>query len=310
MTDPTSPATPDSPWSTGAAYVNGSYCPIEDASISVLDWGMTRSDCTYDVVHVWKGCFFRLDDHIARFRAGTERLRLRLDLDDVELATVLHECVRRSGLRDAYVSMTCTRGRPAPGSRDLNSCRNTLYCFAVPFIWIVEPEQQEAGAALWISDIPRIPPESVDPQVKNYHWLDMTMALWDAYDHGAPLVLLRDQRGGITEGPGYNVFAFRRGRWLTPKAGTLQGITRRTVIELCTAHGVPIEEARLAVDDVVEAEEVIVTSTAGGVMPVTTVAGKTIGDGTPGPRTRELRDRYWAAHDDPRWSTLVDYDAR
>lgn len=284
-------------------------CPVADAKVSVLDWGLTRSDCTYDVAHVWQGRFFRLGDHLERFRAGMDRLRLRLDLGPGELESILHECVRRTGLRDAYVSMTCMRGRPAPGSRDPRTCRNTLHCFAIPFVWIVSPEQQQAGARLRISDVLRIPPESVDPAVKNYHWLDMTAALWDAYDHGDQLVLLRELHGGITEGPGYNVFVHRRGRWLTPARGTLQGITRRTVIELCEAMGTPVVEVELDADDVRHADEVVVTSTAGGVMPVTWVDGAPVGGGAPGPHGTELRARYWAMHSDPRWSTPVDYSS-
>ena len=128
--------------------------------------------------------------------------------------------------------MTCTRGRLAAGSRDLRTARPTLYCYAVPFVWISSPERQETGASLRVSDLVRIPPARVDPRVKNYHWLDLDLALLEAYDHGADLAVLRDLSGSITEGPGYNVFAWVDGRWLTPASGTLAGVTRRTAIEL------------------------------------------------------------------------------
>ena len=91
----------------------------------------------------------------------------------------------------------------------------------MPYIWVSPEEQQKTGASMWISEIPRIPPESVDPSVKNYHWLDLDMAQFDAYDHDAQMVVLRDMSGAITEGPGYNIFAFVDGRWLTPASGTL-----------------------------------------------------------------------------------------
>jgi hypothetical protein len=110
------------------------------------------------------------------------------------------------------VSMTCTRGRPTPGSRDLRTARNTFYCYAVPFVWISSPDRQATGATMRISPITRIPPQSVDPSVKNYHWLDLDLALLDAYDHDAELVVLRDLSGAITEGPGFNVFAHVAGR--------------------------------------------------------------------------------------------------
>lgn len=301
-------ATEGPPWPGGAAWIEGRYGPIEDAKISVLDLGVTRSDCTYDVVHVWDGRFFRLEDHLDRFAASLTRLRLDPGYDRTQIQAILHGCVRHAGLRQAYVSMTCTRGRLAAGSRDLRTARPTLYCYAIPFVWISSPERQEAGASLWISDLVRIPPDSVDPRVKNYHWLDLDLGLLDAYDHGADLVVLRDLSGALTEGPGYNVFAWVDGRWLTPAAGTLAGVTRRTMIELAREAGQPVHEGRLSDADLRSAAEALITSTAGGIMPVTVIGGQPVGDGRPGPLTRRLRDRYWAIHADPRYATPVQYD--
>jgi branched-chain amino acid aminotransferase len=194
-------------------------------------------------------------------------------------------------------------------SRDIRTARPSFYCYAVPFIWISSPEQQAAGASLWISPVTRIPPQSVDPTVKNYHWLDMELALLDAYDHDAQLVVLRDSDGAVTEGPGFNVFAYVDGRWLTPATGTLQGITRQSVIELAAEEGQDLQQGSLSADDLRRADEVLATSTAGGIMPVTIIDGCPVGTGTPGPRTMRLRDRYWARHEDPRWTTPVRYDA-
>jgi len=296
-------------WERGAAFVDGDFCPIEDAKISVLDLGVTRSDCTYDVVHVWNGRFFRLDAHLDRFAANLRRLRLEPGVDRAGIETVLHGCVRRAGLRSAYVSMTCTRGRLPQGGRDLRAARNTFYCYALPFVWIATPEQQTStGVGMWISDIPRIPADSVDPLVKNYHWLDMDMALFGAYEHDVQLVVLRDRDGGVTEGPGFNVFALVDGVWRTPASGTLHGITRRTAIELLREGGARVEEGPLSPADVRRADEVLVTSTAGGVIPVTAVDGSPVGSGTPGERTLELRERYWARHADPAYTTAVRYD--
>ncbi len=294
-------------FSAGAAYVDGAFCAVAEATISVLDLGMTRSDCTYDVAHVRQGRFYRLDDHLDRFFAGMEALRLDPGHERDEVERVLHECVARAGLQDAYVSMTCTRGRLPAGSRDLRTARHTFYCFAVPFVWINTPEQQATGGSLWISDLRRIPPESVDPQVKNYHWLDLDRALLDAYDHGADLVVLRDASGAITEGPGFNVFAHTNGAWRTPSHGVLAGITRRSVIELVEEHGARVEQGPVSAEQLRAASEVLVTSTAGGVMPVTSIDGRPVGSGMPGPLTEDLRQRYWARHSDPEWSTPVRY---
>jgi branched-chain amino acid aminotransferase len=296
------------PWPGGAAWIDGRYGPVEEAKISILDLGVTRSDCTYDVVHVWDGRFFRLEAHLDRFAASLARLRLDPGYDRAQIEAILHGCVRHAALRQAYVSMTCTRGRLAAGSRDLRTARPTLYCYAVPFVWISSPERQETGASLRVSDLVRIPPDSVDPRVKNYHWLDLDLALLEAYDHGADLVVLRDLSGAVTEGPGYNVFAWVDGRWLTPGSGTLAGVTRRTVIELARHAGQPVREGRLSDADLRRAAEVLITSTAGGIMPATILDGQPVGTGQPGPLTRQLRDLYWACHADPAYATPVRYD--
>jgi branched-chain amino acid aminotransferase len=148
----------------------------------------------------------------------------------------------------------------------------------------------------------------VDPVVKNYHWLDLDLALLDAYDHGAELAVLRDLSGAVTEGQGFNVFAHLDGRWLTPASGVLSGVTRRSVIEIAAEDGQRVEEGRLTAEDLRRAAEVLITSTAGGVMPVTAIDGAPVGTGEPGPLTVRLRDAYWAWHEDPRYSAPVRYD--
>ena len=130
----------------GVAYINQEFVPMEDAKISVLDWGFLHSDATYDVVHVWNGRFFRLDAHIDRFLESAARIRLSLPVSRTELARILAECTARSGHDDAYVEMILTRGVSPTFSRDPRDADNQLICFSIPFGWILRPEQREKGA--------------------------------------------------------------------------------------------------------------------------------------------------------------------
>jgi branched-chain amino acid aminotransferase len=98
--------------SRGSAYVDGQVVPIDRARISILDTGFGRSDVTYDVVAVWDGAFFRLSSHLDRFSRGCDALRMTLPLDRAEIAAVLMDLLRVSGLRESYVQMVCTRGVP------------------------------------------------------------------------------------------------------------------------------------------------------------------------------------------------------
>ncbi len=291
----------------GVAYVDGTYLPIAEARISVLDWGFLRSDATYDVVHVWRGRFFRLDLHIERFLRSVARLRMTLPVDRDGLAAILGECVARSGLRDAYVEMILTRGRSPTFSRDPRDAVNNFIAFAVPFGWVMTAEQRARGIDVVIAGTKRIPAESVDPTVKNYHWLDLVAGLFEAYDRGGENVLLTDMDGNVAEGPGFNVFAVTGGRAATPDRGVLEGITRRIAIELCGELQVPVDPGPLGAAALRGADEVFLTSTAGGIMPVTRIDGAPVGDGRPGPLTARLDALYWARHEDPGWTTPVDY---
>ena len=278
---------------------------MSEAKISVLDWGFLRSDATYDVVHTWRGRFFRLDKHLERFERSVARLRMTLPLGRDELVEVLRQCVLRAELEDAYVEMICTRGTSPVFSRDPRDAVNRFIVFAIPFSWILHPEERERGLHVAISHVQRIPPQSVDPTVKNYHWLDLVSGLFEAYERGAENVILTDGQGNVVEGPGFNIFAVSSGRTVTPDRGVLEGVTRMTAIELCKELGVGVETTTVPVETLRDAEEAFITSTAGGIMPVTRVDNRAIGDGEPGQVTRSLIELYWAKHDDPDWTTPV-----
>ncbi len=291
---------------SGVAFIDEQFTPINQAKIPILDWGFLRSDATYDVVHVWKGKFFRLESHLDRFFESMRYLRLDCDRTRYEVASILGECVFRSGLKDAYVEMACTRGQAPDFSRDPRQAINRFIAFALPFSWILRPEQREQGLNLVVSEIQRIPPDAVDPKVKNYHWLDLVMGLYDAYDRGAQNVVLTDGQGNVTEGPGFNLFILQNGLVATPDRGMLEGVTRQTVLELLSEMDVEVRLRSVSIHELVTAREVFISSTAGGVMAVTSVNGVKIGNGSMGELTSELTDRYWKAHSREPWCDSVE----
>lgn len=291
----------------GVAYIDGDYVPLAEARIPILDRGFVRSDATYDVAHVWKGSFFRLADHVDRFYQSMAGLRFNLAMTKQEVTDVVVECVRRSGLRDAYVQMTCTRGVPPKGTRDPSLCTNRFYAFAGPFVWIANDDQRRRGLRMVVSSVQRIAPEAVDPRIKNFHWLDLTRGIFDAHDQNAEIGVLVDGRGNITEGAGFNVFMVEGGTLVTPQSGVFEGMTRRTVIELCRELGLPCATGDVAASRLARADEIFITSTAGGIMPVTNVDGQAVGKGAPGPLTRRLHDLYWSKKEAGWLATPVDY---
>jgi branched-chain amino acid aminotransferase len=292
----------------GIAYMDGLFMPLAEATIPILDRGFLRSDVTYDALHVWKGRFFRMQDHIERFRASIAGLRMALPHTDEELRDVLMECVRRTGYRDAFVMVMCSRGVQPPGTRDPRLCRNRLYAYVTPFLWIANEEQRRDGWKLILSKTQRIPSEALDQRIKNFHWLDLTMSLFEAYDQDAHTTVLPLADGTITEGPGYNVFIVKDGALASPDRGMFEGITRRTVAEIAADLQMRCEFRPVRVEELGAADEIFSSTTAGGITPITSYNGRPIGDGRPGPVTRRILDLYWQRHEDEAYTTPVVYD--
>ena len=102
--------------------MKGQIIPVSEAKISVFDWGLTRSDITYDVVHVWEGAFFRIEDYLDRFEVSMKKMRLDVGMDRSAIRNALIELVATSGLQSAYVSMVCLL-YTSPSPRDRQKSR-------------------------------------------------------------------------------------------------------------------------------------------------------------------------------------------
>jgi len=294
----------------GAAWINGEILPISEAKIGVTDWGLTHSDITYDVVSVWDGAFFRLEDHLDRFQQSLQKTRLAPPQSRDDIRQILHEMVRASGLHRAYCAFVASRGTPSiPGSRDPRHCANHFYAWVVPYVHVIPKEVVARGARLKIATVSRrIAPDSVDPTAKNYHWGDMTAAIFEAVDDGYDTVVLADHNGNMTEGPGFNLFAVIDGCVVTPKTGVLMGITRKTVLDICAAQGICCDVRDLPVAEFLRADEVFVTSSGGGALPITRVNQTILNNDACGPLTSIIRQSYFDWRSDPKYQSLIDYD--
>ena len=289
--------------SLGAAWMNGHVLPISQATIPVNDWGLVHSDITYDVVPVINGAFFKFEEYLSRFFSSMESLYLDPGMNKSEVQKALHQMVSQSGLRDSYVAMVCSRGRPKiPGSRDPRDCENHFFAWCVPYVHVIKPEIIDQGATAWISqNVYRIPEESVNPRVKNYHWGDFTQGIFEAKDNKYETVILLDFDGNVTEGPGFNVFVVKDGVLITPDRGVLAGVSRKTVLEIADYLGIRAVIRPLSVDELLAADEVFLSSSGGGVIPIVRVNETIYGNGVKGPISVRLNETYW------QWTTLEKY---
>jgi branched-chain amino acid aminotransferase len=250
---------------------------------------------------VWHGNIFRLGDHLDRLLDGSRRLRLDPGYSKDELAEITKRCVAMSQLRESYVNLTVTRGYgKRKGEKDLSKLTHQVYIYVIPYLWAFPPHEQIFGTtAIVPRHVRRAGRNTVDPTIKNYQWGDLTAASFEAKDRGARTAILMDADNCVAEGPGFNVVIVKDGKIASPSRNALPGITRKTVFELADNMGIEATLRDVTSHELYDADELMAVTTAGGVTPINTLDGVPIGDGTPGPITVAIRDRFWALMDEP-----------
>ncbi|MBR46847.1 MAG: branched-chain amino acid transferase [Rhodospirillaceae bacterium] len=292
--------------SDGIVFIDGKYVRPEEARMSIFDSGFVWGDVVYDVTSAWKRWIFKIDEHLERFHQSIEGFRLVSPYSVDEMRRIIAECVERAGLEDAYIKMQMTRGVIPSQTRDprLGDCQFVAY--ATPYAWIWGEEKCRNGVNLYLSSIERVSSKAIDQRFKNYDRADLVQSRFEAYDHGCDDSLLCGPDGNLTEGPGYNVFVVRAGKVSTPDSNILEGITRRSVRELCETEGIPYEERKVHPDELNEAEEIFCSTTAGGVMPVTQLDSRLIGNGHKGILTSRIQELYWRKREEGWHGTRVE----
>jgi len=293
---------------TGIGYFDKQYVSMSEMRLPVTDLGFQLGDMCYDALHVHNGKFFRMNDHLDRFTNSiSERNYNNLDEGRNNFEEILLGCASRTGLKELMVSIVVTRGVPTSGLKDLRTCKNRLMAWAIPYYSVVSEEEMINGCDVIVANTIRIPPESVDPTIKNYCRLDFVSSTFEAYERDAKYALLLDNDGNVTEGRGWNIFSLIEGKLFSPIKGVLEGITRKTVIELSEKLNIEASLSCLSKNDLENSDEVFLTSTAGGIIPVKSIDGKIVGDGFPGPVTQHLSELYWDLHEDVSYVTPIDY---
>lgn len=286
-------------------YVNGAFVPESQAKISVLDHGLLYGDGIFETACAWNGRIFKLDAHLDRGERSMAALALKPPVDRAELRRLVIETVRRNGLHDAYIKWMVTRGYNGKPLMDPAGCAPSLIILALPYINRATPERLAQGLRLKTVAVRRPPGQVLDPQIKSLNYLNLVMAKLEAKAAGADEALLLDLNGRVCEATGCNIFTVHGRRLATPRHDVLHGITRETVAELAQQAGFATEQRDLELYDAYTADELLLCSTAGGVLPVTQLDGRGIGAGQPGPVFQQLRGAYEALIASDRHGTPV-----
>jgi len=274
-------------------HVDGAVCSPEEAKVSVLDRGFLYGDSVYETIGTAYGRLFAAKDHLVRLERSAERIGLRAP-PRAEIEKAMTETIAAAGNPETRVRVILTRG---VGKLDLDpaSCDDCrLVVIAFP-LGAPTPEMFQKGVAVAIVSITRNSPQAIDPAVKSGNYLNNVLALGEARRKlGAYEAILCAGDGSIAEGSTSNVFAVVGDQVWTPQpdVGILDGITRAKVLELARGAGINLIERRILPDELRGADEAFITSATRGVLPVTTIDGKPVGAGVPGPITRRLMALY------------------
>ena len=203
------------------------------------------------------------------------------------------QCLDANGLTDAYIRLVVTRGTGDLGLDPRRCPRPTMFCIADK-IALYPPELYEHGLPIVTASVCKNHPNATPPRIKSLNYLNSILGKLDAIDAGVLEAVMLNHMGFVAECTGDNIFIVKRGRVLTPptEAGILEGVTRDVVMRLCRRDGIDCAEQNLVRHDLYTADEVFLTGTAAEVIGVTSVDKRTIGDGTPGPTTRRLKDAF------------------
>jgi branched-chain amino acid aminotransferase group I len=270
------------------AYVNGEFVEQEAAVVSASDRGLLHAYGLFETMRSYGGRVFRLEQHYQRLAEGASTIGIELPLRLEELRAAIDALLERNALPDARIRLTVTAG-PAPES---GAATPSVLLVATP-LTDYPPELYERGMAAITSDIRRNEKSPLS-RVKSLNYLDNLLAREEARRKGADHTILLNTRGLVAEGSSSNVFIVDGEGLTTPsiESGVLPGITRAVVMEIARDAGIPIRESEVAPAELSGASEAFLTGSVMGVMPLTRLDGSPIGDGQPGPRTREVSRLY------------------
>lgn len=274
-------------------YLDGEYVKESEAKVSVFDHGLLYGDGVFEGIRAYNGRIFKCKEHIDRLYAAAKAIMLEIPLTKEEMKEVLLETCRRNHLRDAYIRLVVTRGKGDLGLSPTKCSKPSVFCIASS-ITLYPPEMYEKGMPIITASQRRNKATIVDPQIKSLNYLNNILAKIEANRAGVPEALMLNHDGIVAECTGDNIFIVKDGVLYTPPIhiGILDGITRRTIIDLAKDMGIEVYEKEFTLFNVYNADECFLTGTAAEAIAVTNVDGRVIGNGVAGPITKKLLEAF------------------
>ncbi|MCK5438363.1 MAG: D-amino acid aminotransferase [Gemmatimonadetes bacterium] len=277
-------------------YLNGELVPRNEAKVSVFDAGFCLGDGVWEGIRLHNGKFVSLDAHLDRLFQSAKAIALDIGKSRDELAAALYQTVEANDMDSGvHVRLMVTRGKKKTPSQDPRYNEGGPTIVIIAEHKRVDPTAREAGIELHTCYVRRGCPDVQDPKINSHSKLNCILAMIQAIAAGADEALMLDPDGFVSTCNATNFFIVRRGEvWTSTGQYCLNGITRAQVIDICRENEIPVYEKDFTLLQVYDADESFVTGTFGGLTPVRSVDGRTIGAGEFGSVTRRLTDLYEA----------------
>ena len=278
---------------TPKVYINGKLFDKPDAKVSVYDHGLLYGDGVFEGIRVYEGKVFRLKEHVDRLFESARHIKLEIPLSKEQMVEAILGTVKVNNKTNGYIRPVVTRGAGYLGL-DPRKTSDPQVIIIVDDISLYPQELYDNGMELATVSTIRNHPNALNPRIKSCNYLNNILAKIEAIQAGCVEALMLNHKGEIAECSGDNIFLVKRGNLRTPPidAGVLEGVTRGAIIELAGKAGIPVQEMALTRHDVYTADECFLTGTAAEVIPVVKCDARPIGNGMPGPITRQLRERF------------------
>jgi len=293
-------------------WLNGSFVEESEATVSIRDTGLLHAAGVFTTMRSYGGRVFRLGDHLRRLRESCEALFVPLPHKDDVLTRAAEEILERNGLQAARLRLTVTRGTSTQDPLHGLRLDPTVFLTTAPFEPYPE-EYYQRGMTVVLLDEQKLNPYDLQAGHKTLNYFSRLAALREATRRGAGEALWFNVHNFLQSGSIANVFVVKAGVLITPptaadlrdpavaaataypKAAVLPGVTRGVVIEMAKAAGIEVRTASIDVNALLDADEVFLTNSVMGVMPVSHLERKAIGRDEPGAVTRQLAEDYAAA---------------
>lgn len=273
--------------------MNGKLVDKSDAMVSVFDHGLLYGDGVFEGIRVYGGRVFLHRQHIDRLYESARAIRLQIPISAEQMMADVEAAVAANGIKDGYVRLVVTRGAGTLGL-DIRRTSHPQVIIIADTITLYPEQMYEDGLSIITASTIRNHSGALSPRIKSLNYLNNILAKIEGTDAGCEEALMLNHKGEVAECTGDNIFLVKRGVLRTPptEAGILEGITRDAVIALARQQQIPVEEVPLVRHDLYTADECFLTGTAAEVISVVRLDGRQIGDGKPGPITRQLRAEF------------------